>query len=389
MKQTKGYALHYIQDIPYLLPYGQTVAEHRRGMKLNESGVFLWHALEQPITRDELLDAFALEYEAMPDELPMLAQDMDQFLHELFVWGMVDEVANDISAPEYPAINLNIAGIPICLHAPAAILSDAFTPYYSLPPSGEADLTIWVTIPNAPSTTSTGGTLIVYTDELVVSRHEKYDCLLFPQAKQIQEVRLQRDGKRAYIYCHLPYRDCLTEDLFHVIRLLFLYRAQKKNFFAVHSASIFYQGKAWLFSGSSGTGKSTHTNLWAKEFSTPIINGDINLITVENGHPVVYGTPWCGTSGIADSGRYPLGGIILLSQAQENHCISLPADEQVLGIMQRMISPAWTKDMVACNIRFAECIAQNILVTRLCCTKQAEAATYMKSEIDTYLRRKL
>lgn len=387
MKQTKGYALHYIQDIPYLLPYGQTVAEHRRGMKLNESGVFLWHALEQSVTRDELLHAFALEYEASPDELPILAQDMDQFLHKLSVWGMLDDCSNVVAAPKYPATNLNIAGISICLYAPADVISDAFTPFHVLHPSQKADLTIWVTDTNGPSTISTDGTLIVYTDELVVSRHENYDSLLFPQAKQIQEVRIQRDGKQAYIDCLLPYRDCLTEDLFHVIRLLFLYRAQKKNFFAVHSASIFYQGKAWLFSGSSGTGKSTHTNLWAKEFSTPVINGDVNLITVEDGHPVIYGTPWCGTSGISDSGRYPLGGIILLSQAQENVCISLTADEQALGIMQRMISPAWTEDMVACNIRFAECIAPHILVTRLCCTKQPEAAAYMKSEIDTYLRR--
>ena len=36
-------------------------------------------------------------------------------------------------------------------------------------------------------------------------------------------------------------------------RFAFLIAAQKQALFVLHSVSIFYQGKAWLFSGSSGT----------------------------------------------------------------------------------------------------------------------------------------
>ena len=38
----------------------------------------------------------------------------------------------------------------------------------------------------------------------------------------------------------------------------------EKGMFALHSASLLYLEKAWLFSGPSGMGKSTHTALWKK-----------------------------------------------------------------------------------------------------------------------------
>lgn len=108
----------------------------------------------------------------------------------------------------------------------------------------------------------------------------------------------------------------------------------------------FYQGKAWLFSGSSGTGKSTHANLWANRYHTPVLNGDLNVLDIKNGLPYLYGLPWCGTSETYTTTTYPLGGIVFLKQAPFNRVNSLPPDEQALFLMQRMISPTWTKDLL-------------------------------------------
>ena len=46
-----------------------------------------------------------------------------------------------------------------------------------------------------------------------------------------------------------------------------------------------------------------------------ILNGDLNLLGLENGIPILYGIPWCGTSGISSTKRVPLGGIFFLKQA--------------------------------------------------------------------------
>ena len=62
----------------------------------------------------------------------------------------------------------------------------------------------------------------------------------------------------------------------------FLFAAQKHGKFAIHSASILYKEKAWLFSGHSGMGKSTHTQMWHDLLQTPYLNGDLNLLAMEN-----------------------------------------------------------------------------------------------------------
>ncbi len=81
--------------------------------------------------------------------------------------------------------------------------------------------------------------------------------------------------------------------------------------YALHSASNYYQEKAWLYSASSGTGKTTHVKLWEKLYAVQVLNGDLNLLGMEKDEVFVYGIPWCGTSGVYTTKKYPLGGIIL------------------------------------------------------------------------------
>nr|MBP3597957.1 PqqD family protein [Eubacterium sp.] len=387
MKRTNGYQLTHIHNIPYLLPYGQNIAEHRRGMKINEAGEFLWLALEEEISHQELLSAFTKKYEALEEEIPELEQDMNSFLSQLSAWGMLEDDTN--SRHSSHDTYLHIAGISICISGPKEAISDNFTPFIQSECHDTPSLTIEILTTSGPTVTSTGGALLICTEELIVSQHAEEYTILFPQAKQIQEARIHKDGSRAQIRCHLPYRDILQEDIFHAIRMLFLYRAQTLGFRAIHSASLWYKEKAWLFSGSSGTGKSTHTNLWKDAFDTPILNGDVNLISCFDGIPSIHGTPWCGTSGMADPGTYPLGGIIFLKQFATNECVTLSPDEQALRIVQRMISPCWTAHMLDDNLIFAQNVAENILVTRLLCTKEPAAAHYMKSIIDDHIRRDL
>lgn len=47
MKQAANYSLVKIADSFYILPYGQNIADHRRGVRLNDTGIFL---VESPCT---------------------------------------------------------------------------------------------------------------------------------------------------------------------------------------------------------------------------------------------------------------------------------------------------------------------------------------------------
>lgn len=89
----------------------------------------------------------------------------------------------------------------------------------------------------------------------------------------------------------------------------------------LHSSAVAYNGKAYLFSANSGTGKSTHTSLWRRVFGEEhvrIVNDDKPAIRYEDGGWFVYGTPWSGKTMLNANLRYPLGGICFIERGTEN-----------------------------------------------------------------------
>lgn len=87
----------------------------------------------------------------------------------------------------------------------------------------------------------------------------------------------------------------------------------------LHSSAVVLDNKAYLFSGSSGAGKSTHTSLWLKEFTEAyIINEDKPAVRMINGHFYACGTPWSGKTNININEMVEIGGIVFVSQSKDN-----------------------------------------------------------------------
>lgn len=88
-----------------------------------------------------------------------------------------------------------------------------------------------------------------------------------------------------------------------------------------HGAIIEFEGRAYLFTAPSGTGKSTHIRLWRQYLgdAVRVINGDKPFVRIPERReelPVVYGTPWAGKEGWQCNDSAPLAGIALLSRSE-------------------------------------------------------------------------
>lgn len=58
----------------------------------------------------------------------------------------------------------------------------------------------------------------------------------------------------------------------------------RKDTVALHGSCIVYKGKAVLFLGESGTGKSTHTRLWRENIAgSKLLNDDSPIVRYEEG----------------------------------------------------------------------------------------------------------
>ena len=88
----------------------------------------------------------------------------------------------------------------------------------------------------------------------------------------------------------------------------------------LHASAVAVDGKAYLFSGPSGMGKSTHTRLWQQIFGEKavVFNDDKPALRRINGVWYAYGTPWCGKDGINVNLKAPLAGICFLRRGQDN-----------------------------------------------------------------------
>lgn len=382
MKRNNHFILRELSGVSYLLPYGQAQLEFKRSCRLNQAGAFLWNLLEQERSMEELISAYA-EYFCISEERhPELAKDVKQFIEGLTARGYM---ANPLPLPfsKNTAKRILRAGnLTIRLVGAPQAFSEQFDSFYCND-ANTIDQTVLIH-PVVPSQHANGRVLLRCNELIIIDTGSQY-VLLFPSKRYIKEAHLSKDGSQVVFYCQPPYTDTFRDELFHAIRFSFLYLAQKHHMAVLHSASLLYQGRAWLFSAPSGTGKSTHTNLWKDHLQVPVLNGDLNLLTLEKGQPVIHGIPWCGTSHICDQGTYPLGGIILLKQASVDRVEELSPDVQRLLILQRLISPSWIPQMLDCNLRLVDKLIPQIYVARLNCTRNISAVTAIRSKIDEYL----
>lgn len=105
-----------------------------------------------------------------------------------------------------------------------------------------------------------------------------------------------------------------------VLMLMFAFSTAPKNTLLMHSSVTVKDGKAYLFLGKSGTGKSTHSQLWINNIEgCELLNDDNPILRVEdNGEVRVYGSPWSGKTPCYRNLAYPVGALVDLHQAKVN-----------------------------------------------------------------------
>ncbi|MBE6640706.1 MAG: hypothetical protein E7619_03885 [Ruminococcaceae bacterium] len=107
----------------------------------------------------------------------------------------------------------------------------------------------------------------------------------------------------------------------------------------LHSSAVAYKGEAYLFSANSGTGKSTHTSLWLKEFGEDavIINDDKPALRIIDGKIMCCGTPFSGKHDISENRLYPVKGIAFITRGEKNSIMPIPPSVSLPLFMEQTV----------------------------------------------------
>ena len=144
----------------------------------------------------------------------------------------------------------------------------------------------------------------------------------------------------------------------------------------LHSSPAAVDGKAYLFSGPSGVGKSTHVGLWQELLGDNVcrFNDDKPPLRRLDGRWYAYGAPWCGKDGINENRRFPVAGICFLKQGSENKIRRLIPQEAVPRLLSQTIHRFRDPARLDLMLRHLEALVVEIPVYELENRPEMEAA---------------
>ena len=115
-----------------------------------------------------------------------------------------------------------------------------------------------------------------------------------------------------------------------------------KGAIVFHSSAVAVDGKAYLFTAPSGTGKSTHVALWKKLFGerAVVINDDKPIIRLVDGEFYVYGTPWNGKHDLDTNCKAKLKAICKLERGEKNKIEKMQTAKMLPTLLAQTLRPS-------------------------------------------------
>ncbi|MBQ9901138.1 MAG: hypothetical protein IJM51_01940 [Clostridia bacterium] len=142
-----------------------------------------------------------------------------------------------------------------------------------------------------------------------------------------------------------------------------------------HGSVVAVDGEGYLFTAKSGTGKSTHAQLWVDYLGdrAKIINDDKPLIRIDGSTVTAFGTPYNGKHRRGCALCVPLRTICALEQAADNHIERVEKNALYPLLVQQVYRPS-DPVMLARTLTLLDCMTEHVSLYRLGCNRDVEAA---------------
>lgn len=166
-----------------------------------------------------------------------------------------------------------------------------------------------------------------------------------------------------------------NNELSSLLRIAFSQSILKYEAVSVHAAAVYSANISYFFMGESGTGKSTHAQLWIGNIpDTVLLNDDNPVIRIIGNEIYGYGTPWSGKTACYKNLSFRLGGIVRLKQSEVNNFSLLKDVDAFISVYPGCSVISCDKDLsnIMCDTLIKIC--QTVTVGKLECRPDREAA---------------
>ena len=149
-----------------------------------------------------------------------------------------------------------------------------------------------------------------------------------------------------------------------VLRIVHTLALAESGSFLMHAGSVVRHGRAFLFAGVSGAGKTTITRL-APDDAT-LLTDEISYVRKEADGYYAYGTPFAGElAKVGENIKAPLATVYLLKQGTENRIDDVSSEEAAREILRCVLFFAEDARLVQRVFHAACDLVEHVPVRRL------------------------
>ncbi|MBP3826644.1 MAG: hypothetical protein ILA07_01180 [Prevotella sp.] len=162
------------------------------------------------------------------------------------------------------------------------------------------------------------------------------ECCLLQTNKDFSDCRCALNGNE----------DMRSFGITNALMIVYAFAGSFQQTLLIHASTILNNDYGYAFIAKSGTGKSTHTQLWIKHIpGSELMNDDNPIVRVVGDQVFIYGSPWSGKTPCYRQINAPLGAITRIDRASKNSIEKLSPIEAFASLLPSCSNMKWDKDI--------------------------------------------
>ncbi len=143
--------------------------------------------------------------------------------------------------------------------------------------------------------------------------------------------------------------------------LIFQHHIARAGGLVVHACGVASDGRALLFCGRSGAGKTTIARLFRRHHPKARVLSDDRIVLRRGGSGFrAFGTPWHGSGRFASPGSSLLAAVVFLEQARSTRLVPLPEIQVAARLFAQSFPPIWEAEGTARALETAAMVAKEV-----------------------------